>query len=186
MKFEWQESRNPAGQPRGNFKSITPEFRADELPEFTILTGKNGVGKSHFFTAIKNGALATEGIAAADVAVFDWTNFRATGGKPVVAFNDVDQFWENLCKAKTEQLASLTKTTNLSEHEVANAIETRWPIHPWESGIDSAEKNLRNELHWFCIRTVSSATNDQRSLSSSFAHLETDIGRKKAARDNGD
>jgi energy-coupling factor transporter ATP-binding protein EcfA2 len=43
------------------FKSIT-NFDTVKLPDFTVLTGVNGAGKSHLLEAIENGSISVEGI----------------------------------------------------------------------------------------------------------------------------
>ncbi|MCK6395999.1 ATP-binding protein [Zoogloea sp.] len=43
------------------FKSVTP-FETIKLPDFMVLTGVNGAGKSHLLEAIENGAVSVEGV----------------------------------------------------------------------------------------------------------------------------
>lgn len=43
------------------FKSVT-SFAPVALPDFTVLTGVNGAGKSHFLEAIENGSLQVDGV----------------------------------------------------------------------------------------------------------------------------
>ena len=63
------------------YKSIKALGEEIELPDFIILTGKNGSGKTHFLEGIKNGAIQVISesnnlpINSDDVLYFDYTNF---------------------------------------------------------------------------------------------------------------
>ena len=47
------------------------------LPDFTVLTGVNGSGKTHFLEAIKEGSLRVDGIEnIAQISLFDHSSFR--------------------------------------------------------------------------------------------------------------
>lgn len=50
-----------------------------ELPNFVVITGKNGSGKTHLLEAIKSGAVLVEDLPRADgnILSFDWGNFAA-------------------------------------------------------------------------------------------------------------
>lgn len=58
-------------------KSIIP-FREIELPDFVVLTGVNGAGKSHLLEAIENGCVRIDDISidlqTRPIRRFDWTN----------------------------------------------------------------------------------------------------------------
>jgi predicted ATPase len=58
-------------------KSITP-FRELDLPDFVVLTGVNGAGKSHLLEAIENGCVRIDDIKqdaqTKPIRRFDWTN----------------------------------------------------------------------------------------------------------------
>lgn len=58
-------------------KSITP-FRELDLPDFVVLTGVNGAGKSHLLEAIENGCVRIDDIEqdaqTKPIRRFDWTN----------------------------------------------------------------------------------------------------------------
>jgi len=60
---------------KNNYRSIT-QFNAVELPDFTVLTGVNGSGKSHLLEAIKNGNVDVEGLTNSHVVLFSYENFR--------------------------------------------------------------------------------------------------------------
>lgn len=59
-------------------KSIK-DFPSVTIPNFTVITGKNGSGKTHLLEAIKNGSVEVTGFPRAEGAIlqFDWTNFAA-------------------------------------------------------------------------------------------------------------
>jgi ABC-type cobalamin/Fe3+-siderophores transport system ATPase subunit len=42
-------------QYKQNHKSINTPFKSIKLPDFTVLTGKNGSGKTHLLSGIKEG-----------------------------------------------------------------------------------------------------------------------------------
>ena len=56
-------------------KSIGP-FEPIALPDFAILTGVNGSGKSHLLEAISNGSATVEGIALQHIVLFNYETFR--------------------------------------------------------------------------------------------------------------
>ncbi|MDE2386047.1 MAG: ATP-binding protein, partial [Alphaproteobacteria bacterium] len=49
-------------------------FPSCDLPNFTLITGKNGVGKSHLLQAIESGAVIAEGVQAGQnqIVRYDW------------------------------------------------------------------------------------------------------------------
>ena len=46
-----------------------------ELPDFAILIGRNGVGKTHLLEALDNGAIAATGFRTDEVELYDFTSF---------------------------------------------------------------------------------------------------------------
>ncbi len=52
------------------------QFNEIELPDFTILTGINGSGKSHFLQAIEQAKVEIENIETSDIVHFNYENFR--------------------------------------------------------------------------------------------------------------
>lgn len=59
------------------YKSIR-SFPSTELPDFTIITGINGAGKSHLLEAIEKGKLQADGIEVGDkIARYDWITLNA-------------------------------------------------------------------------------------------------------------
>jgi len=60
---------------QNKYLSIEP-FNAMDLPNFTVLTGVNGSGKSHLLQAIIKGDVIIEGVNHANVVLFNYENFR--------------------------------------------------------------------------------------------------------------
>ena len=52
------------------------------LPEFTIITGRNGSGKSHLLQALEQGAITIEGIDISKIRRFDYNSFRLEDESP--------------------------------------------------------------------------------------------------------
>jgi ATPase subunit of ABC transporter with duplicated ATPase domains len=50
------------------------QFPSITLPNFVLLTGLNGAGKTHLLEAIENGSVAVEGIAQQEIRRLDRTN----------------------------------------------------------------------------------------------------------------
>ena len=63
------------------YKSIHA-LRAEELPDFAILIGRNGSGKTQLLEALREGSAVIAGVDVADTEFFDMTSFRSpsTGG----------------------------------------------------------------------------------------------------------
>lgn len=55
--------------------SIEP-FLTTEIPDFCVLTGVNGSGKSHLLEAIENRRVTIEGMEQAQIVYFNYENFR--------------------------------------------------------------------------------------------------------------
>lgn len=53
-----------------NFKDI------DNLPDFVLITGVNGVGKSHLLEAIQGGAIACDKFQARQISSYTWSNLE--------------------------------------------------------------------------------------------------------------
>ncbi len=52
------------------------QFNDVELPDFTVLTGVNGSGKSHLLQAIEDAQVEVEGIGKSDIVHFNYETFR--------------------------------------------------------------------------------------------------------------
>lgn len=73
------------------------EFNDIELLDFTILTGVNGSGKSHFLQAIEQAKVEIEGISLPEIVHFNYDNFRLENESRFNAYQfttEKDQAWE--------------------------------------------------------------------------------------------
>lgn len=62
--------------------SIT-EFPDATLPNFSLLTGVNGVGKTHLLLAICSGRIGVEGITKGEILYFDWSTLYTLSSREV-------------------------------------------------------------------------------------------------------
>ena len=60
-------------QPHMSIKTLTTE----ELPEFTVLIGRNGAGKTQLLQAIQQGQAAIHGIGKDEIELYDMNSFRS-------------------------------------------------------------------------------------------------------------
>jgi ABC-type Mn2+/Zn2+ transport system ATPase subunit len=59
---------------RNPYNSIK-EFPDADVPDFVLITGRNGVGKSHLLDAIAQGHILTTAAASSDIRTYNWSNF---------------------------------------------------------------------------------------------------------------
>jgi ABC-type uncharacterized transport system ATPase component len=94
-----------------------------ELPDFVVLTGVNGAGKSHLLQAIEMGAIQIEGIPlnhnTRNIRCFDWANLVPNDSGTFAAFQSKQeraQLWTQLSQLRAnlrpqiEQLAAQSPT----------------------------------------------------------------------------
>ena len=60
---------------KGSYISID-QFDSVEIPDFTVLTGVNGSGKSHLLEAIEKQHVAISGMEKAHIVLFNYETFR--------------------------------------------------------------------------------------------------------------
>ena len=60
---------------KSEYQSIK-QFEPVELDDFTILTGKNGSGKTHLLRALKNGHVQIDTITTNEIVLFDFQQFK--------------------------------------------------------------------------------------------------------------
>lgn len=97
-------------------KSIA-SFPEIELPNFVVLTGVNGAGKSHLLEAIENGSMQIDDIAVNNqtrpIRRFDWTNLipQDTGAfAPYQITQERHGFWNELSQYIKEYRPQISQT----------------------------------------------------------------------------
>lgn len=103
------------------YKSIG-YFSLLELPDFVVLTGVNGAGKSHLLEAIEAGAVQVndlvQGPKTKPIRRFDWTNLvpQDTGAfAPYQITQERDELWRQLKQSRQisqEQIVNQMATLN--------------------------------------------------------------------------
>lgn len=95
------------------YKSIMA-FAETEVPDFVVLTGINGAGKSHLLQAIETGALTLEGVPfnqpARNIRRFDWTNMVPNDTNPITAIQtktEKAQLWSQFSQQRTALSAQI-------------------------------------------------------------------------------
>ncbi|WP_417764805.1 AAA family ATPase [Shewanella chilikensis] len=148
-------------------KSITKDFSSPNLPPFTIITGLNGSGKTHFLEALKNGILKVSGIEPHEIVLFNYTNFLNNSRSSAKVNYEPEELWEDLQKSITKNLKSLTEKTGInrqdwqkkleeleydySDYEVSSAIN--YFKHAIESDLTKGQSYLKRALHSISLNT---------------------------------
>jgi ABC-type transport system involved in cytochrome c biogenesis ATPase subunit len=57
------------------------ELPTTELPDFTVLTGINGSGKTHLLEAIRDGKVVADGVSPAKIKLFNWNDLIPSTGE---------------------------------------------------------------------------------------------------------
>ena len=89
-------------QHKQTYLSIT-EFNDVDLPDFTILTGLNGSGKSHLLTAISQGSVTVDEKATQSIILFNYENFRLENEQqftPYQMFEERTKAWDIFTQSK--------------------------------------------------------------------------------------
>jgi ABC-type branched-subunit amino acid transport system ATPase component len=146
------------------FMSIV-ELPDVELPRFTLLTGINGVGKTHLLRAIEKNHVFVDGRAMSknEVRFLDWTNLRPNNAEAVPANAGV-----GVGEVITKQLEDLRRDYQaklwsieviglspphgdrwnyfrLTREQVAAQVEPQDPTGVW-NGIESVVDDFANQL----------------------------------------
>lgn len=127
----------------------------DSLPNFTIITGLNGAGKTHLLEAIHQGALKISDVERAKIKYYDW---RSLAPKDVQAVrpreieDDRDatcQVIADICAAyerniindifNSKQAKSQNITLNAIKHQLVKAVD--WPV-PMSYPVDGDIKSV--------------------------------------------
>ncbi len=67
------------------------EFDSVELPDFVVLTGTNGSGKTHLLEAIENKSVVIKGAGNSKIVHFDYRNFNLENEAPYNARQIIDE-----------------------------------------------------------------------------------------------
>jgi predicted ATPase len=80
---------------KSTHKSIR-HLPATELPDFTVITGVNGGGKTHFLEAIAKNRIEVEGISKASIQYYDWTTLAPADeeASPRDAERKTNELWK--------------------------------------------------------------------------------------------
>ena len=140
-------------------------FDEIELPDFTVLTGLNGSGKTHFLKAIQNGQSQVDDINRMSVKYFDYKDFRVD--QPEVHLADKvltqqkNQAWTyfgNTTRGQTNWrniAAQIYNQCFVSSDEPENTIDSFLANFPQEKSVWTVKKNDVNQELWTDIKTVS-------------------------------
>ncbi|MFA6182650.1 AAA family ATPase [Acidithiobacillus sp.] len=85
------------------------QFNPVEIPDFVVLTGVNGSGKSHLVQAIENGSVLIEGLNNPHVVHFNYETFKLENEGAFNAqqlFNEREQAWNFYQQQVTPQATS--------------------------------------------------------------------------------
>lgn len=86
------------------------KFNDFELPKFTVLTGLNGAGKTHFLTSIKNQSINIENITYNEIIEFNNVTF-SLDNEPVISMSKIQEERTKLFEIIEKRLKS-----NLNHH----------------------------------------------------------------------
>jgi len=102
-----------------SYKSIK-EFPKTDLPSFTLITGLNGSGKTHFLNALQQGAIRADGIEVGDVRFFSWTDMNPQDNEPFAAHTlaaervDLFQLLDNHRKPFAESIVAVAREVGVT------------------------------------------------------------------------
>lgn len=98
-------------------KSIR-SFQEIELPDFVVLTGVNGAGKSHLLEAIEGGHMSVEGIPYSPqtrtIRKFDWSNLVPNDTGPFTGYQSRQErgsLWNEFSNLKNNFVPQLLQST---------------------------------------------------------------------------
>ena len=143
---------------RQQYKSIA-RLSTDELPDFAVLIGRNGAGKTQLIDALKEGLAVIPDIDADEIEKYDMVTFRAPNSN--VAPRGVNRFALN-----TSDTYLVAQPSSSSPAETAAAIFDQFANDiERESGVEARadfERNLRDEI-WHLPDFSVFAANDRNS-----------------------
>lgn len=114
-----------------NHKSIT-SFPDIELPDFVVLTGVNGAGKSHLLEAIENGSAQIDNVMVNNqtrpIRRFDWINLipQDTGAfAPSQIAQERHGFWTEISQYRQEFRPQISQTLQQLNRSDLDRLNTR-------------------------------------------------------------
>lgn len=128
-----------------NYKSIK-QFTETEVPEFTVLVGKNGAGKTHLLKAIENGQVKVGEIQKEKVTYFNFQSFLINNQKAITARNledEKEQAWNLFVSLRTN--GTINDNIEASKEQIVrhtvNNIKQRCLVETgaFQSGLPVAE-----------------------------------------------
>lgn len=144
------------------------DFPTTCIPNFTLLTGTNGAGKTHLLQAIHQGAIEAEGeeISKDEIRLFDWNSLipKDTGEfKSETITNEYNDTYirinnivnrrnneiDNINKMlgnKFDQTTAYQKIISLSEEEIINIAEDEGSANEIKKRIRNLENALNQEI----------------------------------------
>ena len=146
-------------QPHKSIETLTTE----ELPDFAILIGRNGAGKTQLLQAINEGTATIPGTARDEIELYDMTSFGSPNSGQ--ANRAVNQFARNTADAyllSSPEGRSAVKTAEEIFAQYIRAIEG----HSSTGERDVFVRNLRDEIRLlpdFAVFTVSGQPSEYKN-----------------------
>lgn len=132
-------------------------FENTELPDFTVLTGLNGAGKTHLLRNIKDGDIAVEGISRNGVHYYDLLSYQLEeppklNHKQIV--DQANQAWDflqgqgNRPKRNWRLQAENFYNRIFGESTVPDRIawQTKEPNHPDTDKFEQYEREVEEKI----------------------------------------
>jgi len=122
------------------------QFEDIELNDFTVITGVNGAGKSHFLNAINNGNIKIEGIENENIILYNYNDFNVVN----INFNQDNNNQVSELKNKFQIFQSKSNLANQKFIEKRNSILNSFNINRQYDSI-FIDDNLINNIQNFGI-----------------------------------
>ena len=165
------------------YKSISTLKTSEELPDFAILIGRNGAGKTQLLEALKEGHAAVPGIRVDDIELYDMVSFRPPNTTP--ADRNASQFAQ-----LTADAYLLSPSGGQPPIEAARAIFDRFASDiERDSGTEARgafEDSLRQELQRTQDFTVFAVDHRESPYKETlYAQVLAPLNRPNAGRQGG-
>jgi len=129
------------------------QFDPVELPDFSVLTGVNGSGKSHFLEAIERGHVAISGMENSKIVRFNYESFKLENESAFNAqqlYAERDAGWQFLSQHKSS--VSQWKTQVAGEYGAVTDACKQTKKSLWEAGREKLQPYLLNFKNHFSGR----------------------------------